>query len=269
MLRGEVDMLYEVGADAIDLLEPSSNIRLVTQQRNYAYAVILNVQRQALKDRAFRQALNAAIDREALISDVLKGHGTPALSAVSPHHWAFDSTAPKFQYQPKAVTSSHTFTCVLAEASLERLGLAIQQQLHSVGVHMRLELTTIDDLVKRIGSGDFDAILADAQLGPTLWQQYRFWEPGNARNWGRFRSDLVSASLDQIRDAPTDDAYRAGVAAFQRAIFDDPPAIFLAWSERARAVSTRFDVPIEPGRDILGTLRQWRPIASPQVASRN
>ena len=49
--------------------------------------------------------------------------------------------------------------------------------------------------------------------------------------------------------------YRAGVAAFQRAIVDDPPAIFLAWSERARAVSTRFDVPVEPGRDILSTLR--------------
>ena len=46
-------------------------------------------------------------------------------------------------------------------------------------------------------------------------------------------------------------AYKAGVAAFQRAILDDPPAIFLAWSERARAVSTRFDVPVEPERDIL------------------
>ena len=41
---------------------------------------------------------------------------------------------------------------------------------------------------------------------------------------------------------------------------DDPPAIFLAWSERARAVSKRFDVPPpKPGRDILGTLRLWKP----------
>jgi hypothetical protein len=49
------------------------------------------------------------------------------------------------------------------------------------------------------------------------------------------------------------------VAALQRAIVDDPPAIFLAWSQRARAVSTRFHVPVEPGRDILSTLRLWRP----------
>ena len=54
--------------------------------------------------------------------------------------------------------------------------------------------------------------------------------------------------------------------AFQRAIVDDPPAIFLAWSERARAVSTRFEVPVEPGRDILSTLRLWRPVGAPALA---
>jgi len=48
------------------------------------------------------------------------------------------------------------------------------------------------------------------------------------------------------------------VAAFQRAMVASPPAIFLAWSERARAVSGRFDVHEEPGRDILNTIRQWR-----------
>jgi hypothetical protein len=41
---------------------------------------------------------------------------------------------------------------------------------------------------------------------------------------------------------------------------DDPPAVFLTWSVRARAVSTRFLVPpIETGRDILGTIRLWKP----------
>jgi hypothetical protein len=40
---------------------------------------------------------------------------------------------------------------------------------------------------------------------------------------------------------------------------DDPPAIFLAWSVRARAVSKRFDVQGEEGRDVLSTLRFWKP----------
>ncbi len=79
----------------------------------------------------------------------------------------------------------------------------------------------------------------------------------------------ADAALDGIRHAPDDGAYKDGVAAFQRAIIDDPPAIFLAWSERARAVSTRFEVPVEPGRDVLSTLRFWRPVGDRLQASRN
>jgi len=74
------------------------------------------------------------------------------------------------------------------------------------------------------------------------------------------------AALDRVRHAANDDEYRAGVAAFQRAMIDDPPAIFLAWSQRARAVSSRFEVPVEPGRDVLGTLRLWRPAADKQTS---
>jgi hypothetical protein len=73
-----------------------------------------------------------------------------------------------------------------------------------------------------------------------------------------------------VRHAASDDEYRSGVTAFQQAVVDEPPAIFLAWSERARAVSHRFDVPVpEDGRDVLSTLRLWRPTPNQQSASRN
>ena len=71
--------------------------------------------------------------------------------------------------------------------------------------------------------------------------------------------------LHAIQHAADDSEYKAGVAAFQHAIVDDPPAIFLAWSERARAVSTRFEVPVEPGRDILSTLRSGGPLADKAI----
>jgi hypothetical protein len=79
----------------------------------------------------------------------------------------------------------------------------------------------------------------------------------------------VDTAFDAIRDAPDDKAYKAGVAAFQKAIVNDPPAIFLVWGERARAVSTRFEFPAEPGRDILPTLRLWRPRSDTRSMSRN
>jgi hypothetical protein len=71
----------------------------------------------------------------------------------------------------------------------------------------------------------------------------------------------VDAALDTIRRSLTDEEYKRGVSAFHQAIVEDPPAIFLAWNERARAVSRRFAVPTtEPNIDILGSLRLWRPV---------
>jgi hypothetical protein len=80
----------------------------------------------------------------------------------------------------------------------------------------------------------------------------------------------IDAALDRIRHAPSDDEYRRGVTDFQRAILDDPPEVFLVWGERARAVSRRFDVVLpEGGRDVLNTLRLWRPATVQQLARRN
>jgi hypothetical protein len=46
--------------------------------------------------------------------------------------------------------------------------------------------------------------------------------------------------------------------------------MLLAWSERARAVSTRFVVPPpEPGIDVLATMRLWKPRNDERFASRN
>ena len=112
-------------------------------------------------------------------------------------------------------------------------------------------------------------MLTEAISGPSLVRPYLFWHSNGPFNYGHFDSGAVDAALDTIRHAADDDAYRQGVAAFQRAIVDDPPAIFLAWSERARAVSTRFDVPAEPERDVWSTLRLWRPDRRRRWRSRN
>jgi peptide/nickel transport system substrate-binding protein len=269
MLRGDVDMLYEVGVDELDSLQPSTRTRVFTFQRNYVYVAILNVQKPSLRDRGFRRELNAAIDREALVRNLLKGHGTPAVGPVSPNHWAYSAELPSFRYEPRPVKGGRRFTCLFADASLERLAIGMQQQLRAVGVDMDLELTSLDKFYRRMQAGDFDAVLADARNGPSLLKPYQFWHSGSPNNYGHFSSPAVDAALDSIRHASDDAEYKDGVAAFQRAIIDDPPGIFLAWSHRARAVSTRFEVPVEPGRDVLRTLRLWRPVGDRLQASRN
>jgi peptide/nickel transport system substrate-binding protein len=271
MLRGQVDMLYEVGVDALDSLESSNDVNIFTFQRAYAYLLLLNVQTPTLHDPAVRRMMNAAIDRRALIDDVLRGHGTPAEGPVSPRHWAYSADLLPFRYQPPPPLPDRTprrLTVLFSEPSLERFGIAIQRQLQAAGVEITLEPVSSDEFDTRVRAGDFEAALSDYLLGPNLVRPYKYWHSNGPNNFGHYRNQAVDDALDSIRRAPDDSMYKAGVAAFWRAIVDDPPAVFIAWPERARAVSTRFAVPSDPDTDVLNTLHLWKPTSETEQSTR-
>ena len=81
--------------------------------------------------------------------------------------------------------------------------------------------------------------------------------------WGTNTPD----NRDRIRYADGENNLRGAITGLQQTFMDDPPAIFLAWSVRARAVNKRFAVHVEEGRDILGTLRLWKPPSATQLAA--
>lgn len=273
LLRGQVDMLYEVGVDAIDSLEPSTQVKLYSFKRHYATVGVFNMRRPVMRDPQLRRALNAAVDRESLIAEALGGLGRPAYSPVWPDHWAKGTNSAQFTFAPRQVGhGGHhlALTCIFPSALSERMALMLQRQLQSVGVDLRLESLPLDEFGRRIANADYDILLTEAIAGPSLIRPYLFWHSKGPYNYGGFNSPEVDAALDSIRRAENDDGYRAGVERFQQAVASDPPAIFLTWSERARAVSTAFDVPVEAnGRDILSSIHLWRPAGKPTTAAVN
>ncbi len=134
---------------------------------------------------------------------------------------------------------------------------------------MELREASSDEAIQALSSPQFEAVILDAIEGPSAFRVYLWWHSGGSQNPGGLGSPTTDRALDRIRHARSEDEYRAGVAAFQHIAIDDPPAIFLAWGERARAVSRRFDVQTEPGRDVLTTLRLWRPVAEEAAARQN
>ena len=128
-------------------------------------------------------------------------------------------------------------------------------------LQIEVELESVSDVGPRLAAGTFDAVLSDYRQGPNLVRPYLYWHSSGPLNFGHYANPHVDAALDAIRHAVDDEAYAAGVAAFQRAIVDDPPAVFRAWRERARAVSARFSVPAEPDTDVLNSIHLWRPSA--------
>jgi ABC-type transport system substrate-binding protein len=127
------------------------------------------------------------------------------------------------------------------------------------------------ELFEAENTGNFEAVLTEGVSGRTLLRPYQFWHSKTGINPGsHFGDAAVESALERVRQAEDEATYRAAVSGFQQAFTEDPPAILLAWIERARAVSKRFVVPAaEPGRDILGTLRLWTPRNEERLATRN
>jgi peptide/nickel transport system substrate-binding protein len=258
MLRGELDMLFEVGGDALESLQGAGNVQLFSYQRRYAFEILLNVRHPGLHSAEVRRRLNAAIDRRVLVDEGLGGHGRPEDSPVWIDHWANSPELPTFRYHPVPLDQPLTLHCIFPDPAFERLALLVQRQLSVIGVDLKLELVPLDEWVQRWESGNFEVLLGDIINGSTVSRMHIQWSTGGARNFTHYTNPTLDRAVDQIHDAEDDDAFRRGFAAFEHSLIDDPPAIFLAWAERARAVSTRFDVPADPARDVINTIRFWQ-----------
>ncbi len=275
LLRGNLDMLFEVSIDALDSLQASSDVSVFSFVRHYQYMIIFGSKASDLKTAAVRRELNAVIDREAIVRRAFNGHGMPSTGPIPPQHWALGSNAPKIAFDPTLAASLSRrhlqFTCLVPTDSVyERIALLVKQQLAAASVDMRVQEASQDQILEAAAKNDFEAILVDALSGPSLFRSYRLLYSRVPFNLKPIGNPLIDAALDGIRHAPSDDEYRDGVTALQRAVIDDPPVLFLAWGERARAVSRRFDVPApEDGRDVLSTLRLWHPAVDQRATSSN
>jgi peptide/nickel transport system substrate-binding protein len=278
LLRNRIDMLYDVGFDALDSLRSSTSVALFTYVRHYQYLLVLNSASPVLRDREVRRALNMAIDRQQVTQQALRGRGIPSTGPVPTRYWALPTELPAFTIDMSRAAETLRgknlrFNCLVSagEQANERMALELKRQFAAVGVTMELQAAAQDAIYEAEQKGTFDAILTEAISGPTLLRVYQMWHsksPGNPG--GRWGNSTTDAALDRVRYAEDEPAYRTAVAGLYQAFIDDPPAVFLAWSERARAISKRFLVPpLESGRDPLAIMRLWSPHQDQRFASSN
>jgi peptide/nickel transport system substrate-binding protein len=84
-----------------------NRLSLYTFERPYEYLVVLNTRLPKLRSPEVRQALNQAIDRQALVRDGLSGQGTPSTGPISQHHWAYQGGGSVFAYAPQSKLRAH------------------------------------------------------------------------------------------------------------------------------------------------------------------
>ena len=142
----------------------------------------------------------------------------------------------------------------------ERVALEIQRDLFNVGVDMQFKSVPITDFGPLLRRGEFDAVIGDMISGPTPPRAFVWWRSGR-----RFKGDLntfgyenseAERLFESLPRSTNEAATRSAVSRLQRVLHEDPPAIFIAWSTRIRAINKRFILP-GTSRDPLVTISQW------------
>jgi ABC-type transport system substrate-binding protein len=289
LMRGEIDALHEISRVAAEFAEQGERVRTYPVLRPYVAGIAFNVRRGPFRDPEVRQALSLAVDRAAIVRMAYRGRARAADGPLWPGHWTL-ARDPVAAYDPRAaagrlarlplrpasgtgMSARLAFRCLtipgLETQPFERIALLLQRQFYDLGVDMQFEPVTVPEFFRRVASGDFDAVLNEF-LGFTPTWVSRIWRspvPGGnpLMDTGYTAAD---AALDAMQLATTEDELRRAVAAVYRRMSDHPPAIFIAWPEVARAVTTDFDVPLERGTDIMGAnLWFWRPAGAARRAS--
>jgi peptide/nickel transport system substrate-binding protein len=273
LLRGEVDMVTDVPPDAVEFIR-NEEVRVVSFGRRYQYLVALNLRKPPFDSPVVRRALNAAIDRDALIRNSLQGHGVPSTGPLWPKHWAYNSSTPSYRFDPGLAASllnsaglradkqrngpqaRFRFTCLIPEdfSVIERIALEVQKQLYNIGVDMQFEVVPIQELDARVRAGRFDAMLIDSVIsGPTVGRSYMFWRsarrfPGGLNFFG-YEDVEAERLFDVMRTSTNEIATESAFSRLQERLLDNPPALFLAWNERSRAVRRDFQIVQDPRRD--------------------
>jgi peptide/nickel transport system substrate-binding protein len=272
LLRGELDMVTDVPPDAVEFIS-NNEVRVVSFGRRYQYLVAFNAAKSPFNSPIVRRALNTAIDRNALVQKVLQGHGLPSTGPLWPKHWAYNGSIASYRFDPGLAASllnsaglradkkptgpqsRFKFTCLIPEnfSVLERVALEVQKQLYNVGVDMQFEVIPSKDFDTRIREGRFEAILIDMVTGPTVGRPYIFWR--SARRLPRglnvfgYENPDAERLFDVLRTSTNEIAIQSAFARLQEVFLDDPPALFLAWNERSRAIRRDFQIVQDPRRD--------------------
>jgi peptide/nickel transport system substrate-binding protein len=281
LLRGEVDMVSDVPADAVAFIR-SDEVQIESFARWYQFQIAFNSQRGALRSPAVRRALNLAIDRNALIRKVFQGAGQPSTGPIWPQYWAYDNSIQPYAFDPAQAAAlldaagypvaaasdsggppaRFRFTCLLPEkfSVWERIALEVQKSLFDIGVDMQFQVVPIGEFTNRILAGDFESALNDMISGPTPGRAFIFWRSarsfkGTVNVFG-YENAESERLFESLRRSTNEAAVRSTTRRLQQVLLNDPPALFLAWNTRARAIRRDFVVP-EAGRDPLLTVSRW------------
>jgi peptide/nickel transport system substrate-binding protein len=246
--KGSVDLAINADFDPVTVegLKKAEGIKVEMIDGTNITHLGVNLQDPILKDQRVRQALAFAIDREAIIRDVLLGQARPAHSALPASQWAYEPDVEKYPYnperakqlldevgrsdkngEPRMKLTLKTSTIAVSRKTAE----AMQEQLRKIGVALEIQSLERQKLTQDMLEGNFQLYLNTSVGGNQSPDFFKFAYasqsvPPNGQNRSRYNNPQVDKLLAESQLADRD-RQKQIFSQIQKTLAADLPHIYL------------------------------------------
>jgi peptide/nickel transport system substrate-binding protein len=255
MLAGGIDVMVEVPPVALSEFQ-GDGFTVLEQAGPHVWFLILNAKEGPFADKKVRQAANYAVNKTALVEEVLEGTAEVAAGPTPPAFaWAYNQALEPYPYDPEKAKA------LLAEAGAEgaeltfyvteggsgmldpiAMGTAIQADLEAVGFDVKIETYEWNTFLGQVNPGlegkadmaEMAWMTNDPDTLPYLALRTDAWPEKGGFNSGYYSNPEVDKLLEAARVA-TDQGERAKLyQQMQEIVQDDAPWVFVAnWKQNA------------------------------------
>ncbi len=256
MLSGGVDVMVEVPPDNVAMFAEDAQFTVHEQAGPHLWFLILNAKEGPMADKRVRQAVNYAIDKTAIVENVLQGTAEVAAGPTPPAFaWAYNEDLEPYPHDPErarallaeAGAESASLTFLVTEGGSGMLdplamGAAIQADLEEVGLDVAIETYEWNTFLGKVnpgleGAGDMAQMAwmtNDPDTLPYLALRSEAMPDQGGFNSGYYSNPEVDRLLEAARRA-TDQSERARLyKEMQEIVQEDAPWAFIAnWKQNA------------------------------------
>lgn len=169
--NGTVDIATDINTSQVDSVVQDTNLELAEFSSAMSNFLTINTTRPPLDDEHARRALSLAVDRDLIVSSVLKGTGEPVAGFLVPsvlggHTPAFgvefDQEQARAELSQSAYPDGFSFEIVyIAGGDLSEALQVTQASLKEVGIDAQLTALAPEALRARTDTADFGALSAN------------------------------------------------------------------------------------------------------------
>jgi peptide/nickel transport system substrate-binding protein len=217
MQRGTINLeTNQIPFENVGTFEKDDKVKVIKKPGSVWQYLAFNLKKPILAKVEVRRAIAHAIDRQKIVTDLLRGHGVPSDTMLAQGHWARAENLPTYNYDPAKAKQlldqagypdpdgpgpKPRFSLVFKTSTDSEANLRaqmIQQMLKEVGIDMSIQSSEFGTFFEDIGKGNFDmySLSRNGIQDPDFY--YVIFNSTNTPPSGQNRGYYANPKLDQL-----------------------------------------------------------------------